>query len=70
MEVALNVKMTGNIQYVFEFKFEYNLYSIDFEMYPINHLLRLHLSNIPADKYTLANPRIEDNILSVDLIPL
>lgn len=66
MEASFKITFT-NQKYTLTFLFDEELDFIDFDLNPIIDLLHVYIFSIPEQSYTLVNPLIRKNILTVDL---
>jgi len=63
MGVTLNIEF-HNSRITLVFTFEETLALIDFQAHPIDTIIYMFISSVPAENYSLINPTIEGNRLT------
>ena len=66
MGVSLNIESL-NSRTTLVFTFDEILAPIDFKAYPIDTIIYMYISNVPVENYSLNDPTIEGNRLTVKI---
>jgi len=66
MGVSLNIE-SHNSRITLVFTFEETLAPIDFQAHPIDTIIYMYISSVPAENYSLNDPTIEGNRLIVKM---